>query len=128
MAINDILHSIPRDIGNLLYVDDLVIFTAASNIKHIQRKLQIAINKIQDWCVGNGYNLSNDKTTAVHFHRMRGIEYKRILLLNNKNITFKSVVKVLGLYLDQRRRCKEHIECVRQKTIEIRFIKMFIKF
>ena len=49
---------------------------------------------------------------------MRGIEYEPILLSNNKNITFKSEVSFLRIYIDQMLRFKEHTEYVRQNTIK----------
>ena len=118
ISINEILHSIPRGISRLLYVDDLVIYHAAANINHIERKLQIAINKIRGCCRKNGYRLSNDKTNAVRFRRLKGMQYVPNLQLNNENIFFKPVVKFLDLFLDQRLRFKDHIEYLRQKTIK----------
>ena len=107
----------PRDNSSSLYVNDLVIYYAAANLNHIERKLKIAINKIRGWCTKNGYKLFNDKTTAVHFYRMRSIEYEPHLQVNNDNIRFKPVVTFLRLYLGKILRFKHHIEHIRQKTI-----------
>ena len=89
IAINDI-NIIPQDICKSLYVDDLVIYYAAASINHIERKLQLTINKITSWAKNNGYNISNDKTKAVCFHRKHGLQYEPSLILNNENIFKKN--------------------------------------
>ena len=91
IAINDIIEVIPEDITKSLYVDDLVIYYAATNTNHIERKLQLTINKIASWAKHNGYKLSIDKTVAVHFHRMRGLQCESYCNLNNNQITFEKV-------------------------------------
>ena len=118
IAINGIIADIPKDVGRSLYVDDLAIYYSASNINHIERKLQVTINKINNWSKNHGYRLSNDKTIAVHFHRRRGIEYEPSLLLNNQQVKFDTKAKFLGIYLDQRLRWAEHIKYLKQKTIK----------
>ena len=61
----------------------------------------------------NEYRVSNDKSSAVYFHRKRGLEYQPMLQLNNKNIAYRKEVKFVGLYLEQRLRFKEHVEYLR---------------
>ena len=118
VAINDIVDEIPRDVCRSLYADDLVIYYSASNINLIERKLQLAIHKINRWADTNGYKLSNDKTVSVHFHRKRGLQQEPNLILNNMPIKVETKVKFLGLYLDQRLRFKDHIEYIRQKALK----------
>ena len=85
IAINGIVADIPEDIGRALYVDDLAIYYSASNINHIERKVQATINKINNLSKNHGYRLSNDKTIAVHFHRRRGIEYEPSVFVKTIN-------------------------------------------
>ena len=88
LAINEIL-IVYHEICKSFYVDNLVIYYAAVNVNHIERKLQIAINNINTWAMNNGYNISNNKTKAVHFHRKYGLQHEPTLILNDKNIYFK---------------------------------------
>ena len=112
------MDNLPQGICKSLYADDLVIYYSASNINHIERKLQLGINRINHWAKANGFRLSNDKTVAVHFHRKRGIQQEPNLILNDLTIKVEPKFKFLGIYLDQRLRFKEHIEYLRQKTIK----------
>ena len=118
IAINDIIEYIPEDITKSLYVDDLVIYYAATNTNHIERKLQLTINKIASWAKHNGYKLSIDKTVAVHFHRMRGLPYEPNFNLNNNRIIFEKSTKFLGMILDQRLRWAEHINYIKDKAMQ----------
>ena len=62
--------------------------------------------------------VSNDKANRVHFHKLIVIQYGPNLQLNNENLSFKPLVKILGLFLDQRLRFKDHIEYLRQKLLK----------
>ena len=69
LAINNIAKDIPADIEKNLFVDDLAIYLSSSTIPSIERKLQLAINKISSWTAKKGFKISESKTVAIHFHR-----------------------------------------------------------
>ena len=118
LAINDVTSVIPPDIKYSLYVDDLAIFLSSPNIRSIERRLQYTINRIHSWSQNNGFQLSIEKTTAVHFHRKRGLPTEPSLLLNNHQISFNDHHKFLGLIFDQRLRWSVHIDCLKVKCMQ----------
>ena len=65
IAINDIADNIPQNVCKSLYADDLVIYYAGTNVNHIQRNLQLAINNTNSWAKTNGYRLSNDNSYST---------------------------------------------------------------
>jgi len=46
----------------MLYADDTVIFTAASNIDQLQLNLSLDLNNVSDWLTANGLFLNVKKT------------------------------------------------------------------
>ena len=71
ITINGIIVDLPTDIQKRLFVDNLAIYFSASSVTAIERKLQMAINKIFKWTFQTGFQLSKEKTVAVHFHRKK---------------------------------------------------------
>lgn len=45
-----------------MYADDLVIFTSGKNTSIIRKKLQKAINKLEEWCNKTGFQFSSTET------------------------------------------------------------------
>jgi len=44
-----------------LFIDDLAIYLSSSTIPSIERKLQLAINKISSWAAKKGFKISESK-------------------------------------------------------------------
>ena len=117
LAINDIVSQVSGDVCKSLYVDDLAIYYSSANINTIQRKLQIAINKIHQWTFSRGFGISQEKTVAIHFHNKRGIQQEPLLLLSGNNIQFKPSTKFLGLVFDQKLSWDAHIKALKTKCL-----------
>lgn len=66
-AINSILDTVDLPVKGLLYADDLTIFVSHKNIRQIEKKLQLAINKLSRWSDGNGLAFSEQKTKCMLF-------------------------------------------------------------
>ena len=115
LAINDIVSNVPRDICKSLYVDDLAIYYSSHNLNTIERKLQITINRIKQWADQNGFQLSTEKTIAVHFHNKRRMQREISLNLGNHNILFKDNAKFLGLRFDTKLTWQPHITELKAK-------------
>ena len=62
IAINDIVNTLPKGVNNSLFVDDFAIYYTSSNLRHIQRILTTAINKIHNWATSVGFKLAIEKT------------------------------------------------------------------
>ena len=102
IAINNIVKNLPKDVNNSLYVDDFAIFYSSSNLRHIQRILNISINKIEQWASSVGFKFSVEKTQAILFYKdKRWLHNQDIeLIMNDIPIRFYPEVKFLGLYFD----------------------------
>ena len=117
VAINTITSAIPPTVGSLLYVDDLTIFCAGSNINMIQRQLQLAINSLQSWSQKSGFQFSDAKTVSMHLCRKHNCSKTAPhLTINNTPINCVDTTKFLGLTLDNSLTWKPHITSVKKKT------------
>ena len=58
LAINNMLWVIPPGIRSSLYVDDLLIYITGSLQNGLERRLQLAINQLNDWADIHGLNIS----------------------------------------------------------------------
>ena len=124
-AINGIVGEISEDIGRSLFVDDLSIFCSGSSIKSIERRLQLAINKISYFTKRTGFQISTEKTVAVHFHRKRGLQQEPKLELYDLPITIQQEAKFLGMTFDQRLYWKAHIDNLKKRCLKsLNLIKM----
>jgi ribonuclease HI len=115
VAINDILNQIPFSVSGNLYVDDLHISCAGTNMNFIERQLQRAINKIVKWSGENGFTLCPSKTYGVHFCRKRGLHPDPEILFAGVTINMLNEVKFLGVVFDRKLTFLPHILYTRKK-------------
>ncbi|GBL82167.1 hypothetical protein AVEN_252363-1 [Araneus ventricosus] len=71
LKINSIFKHLQPSIKSFLYVDDLYISCSGDNMAFIERQLQIAVKKLTQWSILNGFTFSTSKTSCVHFCRKR---------------------------------------------------------
>ena len=100
LAINGILKSVPDGIESLLYVDDLLIYCSGTYVPSLERRIQIAVNKINSWAISHGFTFSAPKTNRIHFHRKRKSQPPLKITLNNRNIPNRESIKYLGMIID----------------------------
>ena len=100
LSINDLQSNVPQNVSGSLYVNDLILYSSSAHVPSIDRRLQIAINRVYSWAEDHGFEFSNVKTVAVHFHRKRGLQQEPSLSLNGHIIIFKALTKFLGLIFD----------------------------
>lgn len=55
LKINSVLKQLPSSVYGYLYVDDLTIFCQDSVISFIEKLLQLAVNRIRNWTLDNGF-------------------------------------------------------------------------
>ncbi|GBM65977.1 hypothetical protein AVEN_152188-1 [Araneus ventricosus] len=73
IKINDVIKQLPTGVNGSLFVDDLEIHCSREDMDFIERKLQEDVNKISEWGKKNGFQISSQKTIAIHFCRRRGL-------------------------------------------------------
>ena len=120
MAINNIVTVLPKGVQNSLYIDDFAIFYTSNNLRHIQRILNMAISRIDQWATSVGFRFSTEKTKAIVFYRdKRWIKDQEIeLKFRNTSIRFYENVKFLGLIFDQHLNWKAHIRHVKGRALK----------
>ncbi|GBM49865.1 hypothetical protein AVEN_44247-1 [Araneus ventricosus] len=115
LKINDILKQLPPSVKGFLYVDDLYISCTGDNINFIERQLQLAVNKIQQWSTFNGFTFSTAKTSCIHFCRKRRLHPEPEILLGSQLITVVNEVKFLGITFDKKLTFRPHVIKLRKK-------------
>ena len=114
LKINNIMKSVSNNANASLFVDDFAVYIEGKHLKHLERSMQLCINKIQKWVAENGFKFSISKTTCVHFHKQR-IYTEHSLHLDGQAITVKDEVKFLGLVFDKKLNFKAHIKYLKEK-------------
>ena len=114
LKINNIMKSVSNNANAFLFVDDFAVYTEGKHLKHLERSMQLCINKIQKWVAENGFKFSISKTTCVHFHKQR-IYTEPTLHLYGQAIPVKDEVKFLGIIFDQKLDFKAHVKYLKDK-------------
>jgi hypothetical protein len=81
----------------------------------IERKLQLCLNKIQNWADTNGFKFSRTKTSCVHFCNKRKLHDDPKLELDGSPIKVLKKVKFLGVIFDNK--LKFHILQCSKKNV-----------
>ena len=115
LKINNIMKSVSNNANASLFVDDFAVYIEGKHLKHLERSMQLCINKIQKWVAENGFKFSISKTTCVHFHKQR-IYTEPTLHLDGQAIPVKDEVKFLGLILYKKLDFKAHIKYLRKSA------------
>ena len=119
VAINDIGDSLPPNIHKNLFVDDFSIYSIGSSTRTIERRLQIAIRKMEGWSQKTGFTFSDKKTVLLHLCRKRCPKTAANLTLYNRPIKNVSEVKYLGVTFDQGFTWRPHISNLRVKAFKV---------
>ena len=66
-------NDIPNDLRNqvTLYADDTVIYTSSKSETNLQRKLQMDMKELSQWCQDNKLTINTDKTKLMIFGTKR---------------------------------------------------------
>ena len=110
VAINDLM---PCKCEYSLFADDAAIWKTGKNIKHLERKMQTALDYIQSWCDKWGFKISIAKSSFVLFHK--GKSKNVSLSLNGNPLKAQKKVKFLGMIFDSKLTWKDHIDYLVEK-------------
>ena len=123
ISINDIRRNLPQYVNSTLYVDDFAIYAEGSTTNLIERRLQIAIRKLEKWSNESGFRFSSEKTYALHVCRKHLCpKTTSNLSLFNNPITNVETVKYLGMIIDQSYTWKYHLSNLKarcNKTLDL---------
>ena len=113
VAINGVIGVLPAGVHSSLYVDDLCISFSAARMSLVERKLQLAINRVSRWADNQGFRFSSSKSVAMHFCRLRGAHRDPDLYLANRRLNCVETTRYLGLVFDSRLTWVPHLRYIK---------------
>lgn len=123
IAMNDIARNIPQSVHSTLYVDDFAIYAVGADARSIQRRLQVAINGLEEWSQLTGFKFSCEKTVSLHICRKHHcVKLAPHLTLYGRPIPHRDSVRYLGVVFDNSHTWRSHINLLRQrctKTLDL---------
>ena len=118
IMINEVFEEIESGMGFSLFADDGAIWKRGKNLKFIVKKLQEAINRVEEWSYKWGFKFSVGKTNIMFFTRKRvGDEIK--LKLYKQDLKRVKHFKLLGMWFDERLTWNIHIQKVVDKCKKV---------
>ena len=97
------------------FMDDFAVYIEGKHLKHLERTMQLCINKIQKWVAQNGFQFSISKITCVNFYKQR-VYTKPSLCLYGQAIQVKDEVKFLGFFFSIKKlNFKSYIRYLKKK-------------
>ena len=117
LLMNTIAKIIPKGVKFTLYADDLAIYCSARRLNLAQRKIQLAINRINEWSKSAGLKLSSSKTSSMIFYKRkpRNETLDLHLMLDNNVIPVKDEQKFLGMLWDSRLTWVPHLRNLKER-------------
>ena len=122
IKINNIVKNINNGTNRALYVDDFLICYSVRNMNHIERQLQICLDKLHKWTTENGLKFSKEKMKCIHFCNQCKLHLDPVLKIDHTEIPIVEQYKYLGIIFDCKLSFIPHIKYLRtkcNKTIQI---------
>ena len=112
MMFNIKIYNIVKNINSrtncALYVNDFLICYRARNMNHIERQLQICLDKLHKWTPENGLKSLKEKTKYIHFCNQRKLHLDPVLKIEH--------YKYLGIIFDHKLSFVPNIKYLRTKS------------
>ena len=86
IKINNIVKNINNRTNCALYVDDFLICYRARNMNHIERQLQICLDKLHKWTTENGLKFSKEKMKCIHFCNQGRLHLDPVMKIDHTEI------------------------------------------
>ena len=129
VAVSDITDGLPVGVKCALYVDDLTIYACGALTNLIERRLQLAINRLVEWSNTNGMSFSKPKTVAMHFCRKHNCpKIINTLTLDNTPLLTVDTHKFLGITFDNSLTWREHIIALKKSSHKVLNILKHLSF
>ena len=118
VKINSITQCLKPGVDCSLYVDDFQICYRSSNMSIIERRLQLCLNKLQQWATDNGFRFSKTKTVCMHICQKKGLHLDPQLFLDQCPIPVVEETKFMGVIFDRRLSFVPHLKYVKKKALK----------
>ena len=117
---NDIIHS-SNCFNFIIYADDTTLNSTLNFIQDnndgldMESKLNVKLQKANDWLKVNKLSLNVEKTKAMVFHTPQRKVQKPKIFLENNEIEFVEKFNFLGIWLDTNLNWNGHIDVISRK-------------
>lgn len=109
-----------NNVSTDLYADDTTLYQIGRSLNCIEQQLQIALQKLSEWCKLNGMliNTTKTKVMVITTNQKRAHLNKGILQLtyNNDTLTMIESDKILGVHVDNNLTWTNHIDAIAKKV------------
>ncbi|XDV47667.1 hypothetical protein PO909_017241 [Leuciscus waleckii] len=110
--INDIFEDIAGGVSKSLFADDGALWVRGRNQKFLQKKLQAAVDTMEQWANRWGFKMSVAKTQVICFAK----RHKEILIkLYGEILEQVRAIRFLGVIFDEKLTWGQHIEKTKDK-------------
>ena len=115
------INSLPDEIKNLvndsLFADDLTIWSSHYNKEEASRYVQLAVQKIDEWCKKKKKMLLSEKSVVTFFSSSSGdARWKPDITLGGNTLKFDPCPKLLGLVINRTLSFQQHVDKVVDKV------------
>ena len=118
----EIVKNINNRTNCALYVDNFLICYRTRNMNHIERQLQICLNKLSKWTTENVLRFSKEKTKCIHFCNQHKLFLTPVLKIDPTEIRIVEQYKYPQVIFDCKLFFIPHIKYLRtkcNKTIQL---------
>ena len=114
------INSLPDEIKDLvndsLFADDLIIWSSHNNKEEASRYVQLAVQKIEEWCKKKKMLLS-EKSVVTFFSSSSGdARWKQDITMGGNTLKFDPCPKLLGLVINRTLSFQQHVDKVIDKV------------
>ena len=102
IKIDNIVKNINSGTNCALNVDDFLISYRVRNMNHIERQLQICLDKLHKWTAENGLKFSKEKRKCVHLCNQCKLHLDPVLKIDHTVIPIVGHYKYLGIISDHK--------------------------
>uniref|UniRef100_A0A671QEF9 Reverse transcriptase domain-containing protein n=1 Tax=Sinocyclocheilus anshuiensis TaxID=1608454 RepID=A0A671QEF9_9TELE len=114
LMIDDIFTQIDMGIGRSLYADDGALWKRGRNMGHVEKCMQNAVKKVENWANEWGFCFSVAKTQVICFTK-RKINPIMIIKMYGQKLEQVSVIRFLGMWMDSKLDFRIHIQKIVDK-------------
>lgn len=93
------INSLPVGVSSSLCVDYLAVWYAGSRMPAVERRLQVALDKVSAWEDSRSFHFPTSKTISMHFCRIGGVDPDPDLLAGRR-LQCMEETRFLGLVFD----------------------------
>lgn len=107
--INDIFGEIELGIGKALYADEGALWKRGKNLQYVGKKMQEAVDVVENWANQWGFLLSVAKTQVICFSKKKKTPEVK-LKLYKQTLEQVSIIRYLGVWMDSKLTFGSHIQ------------------